>query len=388
MTCSDEPETRRTTALKDRLRRHWPVRRFNAPERLAIEPVVREIAKRFGGAPRPLPPPRDLLREAEARLIAAGGDFQALTGAQRRRVPWFLWESERCWHENRQLVADFLNWAQDHWRNAPTRLWRHYLLHLDPDTYATERVAGWLREQQHRLPERLRSFSERWSLFEPKTAIKRIAKALILGDEVIQEINALGIDQDDLLRSSFLLHVLEGVGLRLHEGQGQSEIATRLKGLLGTLGETPTYRMQGTDATRRRALKSLVEGLVVWADRLGEPTIDQTLDLLYLLIGDPRLHPARWQGIDETTRRIVEGWLTKKTLDSFFRFMLEMQSDRPDMVEERESFWRGYEKRISRAWLIVGVKRPSEACSGAFLWYLPIWPQSNPIICACCLSAG
>jgi hypothetical protein len=76
--------------------------------------------------------------------------------------------------------------------------------------------------------------------------------------------------------------------------------------------------------------------------------------LLNFLIGDPRLHPSRWVGIDPKVTQIVETWLTRITLEAFFQVMKELPTDRDDMVNARIKFWRSYQHDISRAWLVVG----------------------------------
>lgn len=307
--------------------------------------------------------PPDLLREAEAHLLETDGDITGLSPRHRRAIPFLLWTSEHRWSEHRRLVTDLLDWAASHWRSAPARLFAHQLLNLDPDSFATEHLAAWLHEHRGQLPERLRVFFERWGLVEPGQAVRKIGKALLSGSSVIEEIEGLGVEQEKLRRSALLLRALDALGRELRGYQESSQVAPTLTTLLAPLGDTPTYKMQGSDDARRQALRSLVEGLVLWADRLGEPAIGPTLDLLYRLVGDPRLRPERWQTIDADIRKTVERWLTKITLESFFRFMRETPTDNPTMVKERVAFWRDYEHDIKRAWLIVGKDSHERATS-------------------------
>ncbi|MCB1822712.1 MAG: hypothetical protein KDI73_14230, partial [Candidatus Competibacteraceae bacterium] len=196
-------------------------------------------------------------------------------------------------------------------------------------------------------------FSRKWSLFSPRTAIHKLADSLLSGPDFILEIESLRINRKTLIESAFLLSVLKALGQRLQDYRQGSDIATTLKSLLADLGETPTYKMQGYEDLRRNTLKSLVEGLIAWTERQGGIAVDQTLDLLHSLIGDPRLYPIRWKDIDPSKRETVEKWLTKVTLEAFFRVIRELPTHRDDMVEEREQFWRGFEKSILRAWLIT-----------------------------------
>lgn len=361
MTCCAEPDEAPRAALQAALGRPWRAPHFQAPGRLMIEPEVERLREHFGGVGKPLPPPNDLLQETERRLIEGGGDLNDLTPRQVRAIPWFLWTSERQWHTNRRLVVTFLTWAAEHWRAAPRRLWRHYLLHLNPNSVATQGCARWLNQRRDRLPERLRVFSEEWALFQPGQAIDKLALALLTDVDIIPQAQGLGLEQSQVRQSSLMLRVLDRLGAVLTRHPGDCEVTTSLDALLRPLGATPTYRMQGPADLQRAALKSLVEGLVRWADRQGAPRTDETLNLLHWLIGDPRLHPGRWTGIDDAVRRTVEGWLTRITLDAFFRFMLAMKTNAPQMVQQREAFWHGYQKDISRAWLIVGANAQNNA---------------------------
>ncbi len=362
MTLSDDHADASQCSLKAALSKSGKPGRFIPPRSFAIEPVVRALEQRFGGVPVDLSPPRDLLKETEERLIAWEGDISRLDlkldPKQLKAVRYRLWASPREWSENDRLINDYLHWVDQKWRIGPRRLWVHYLLNMDPGSLATRRLGPWLGTRADRLTPTLRDFSEKWTLFEPHHAIAKLAQSLLTGAEVIPEIEGLRIGRETLLKSAFLLSVLESLGQQLRGYDQASGIAGTLKSLLADLGETPTYKMQGSADLRQSALKSLVEGLVAWTERQGQPAIVQTLDLLYFLIGDPRLPQCqgRWKLIATAVRETVERWLTKITIDAFFRVMLEIDASKPWMVSEREHFWRRYQNSISNAWLITGVK--------------------------------
>lgn len=347
--------------LRDALNKGWAAPRFVPPTRFALDPVVLDLDQRFGGVPVDLSGTAMLLDEVERLLISQGGDLGPLTRRQRKAIPHLLWSSPKGWSEHEGLVGDYLAWADRDWRRAPRWLWKHYVLNMAPRSVATRRLGPWLAAKADRLPPALRDFSRNWALFEPLRGIGKVAESLLAGGGFIGDLAGLGIGEDDTRRSAFLLSVLEALGQQLRGYRQACEIAVTLKALLGPLGEQPTAKMRGAQDLRQGALKSLVEGLVLWADRLGEPWIGQALDLLHSLIGDPRLHAGRWQGIDPGVRGAVEGWLTKVTLDAFFRFMREVPTDRTDMVESRVAYWRSYERSISRAWLLVGRHAEAKA---------------------------
>jgi EH_Signature domain len=342
--------------LRDELSRTWAPVRFVRPAHLAIQPVVEDLERRFGGVPVPLPPLPNVLEEAERRLIAGRGDISGLDRRHRKALPYILWTSPRGWSENEPLLKDYLAWADQDWRTAPRQLWGHYLLNLNPGTLATDRFAAWLGARADRLTPTLREFSKKWDLFRPERGMVRVADSLLTGPDLIAEITGLKIDRDKLLRSAFLLSVFAALGRQLHDYRQSSGIAGTLRDLLAELGDTPIQNMQGPSSLRQGALKSLVEGLVTWTERLGKEARSATLDLLHTLIGDPRLHSPRWSNIEAGVRETVEHWLTEFTLGAFFEVFRIQKAVNPAMVSEREAFWRSYLKmdKIARAWLITG----------------------------------
>lgn len=337
--------------LSTELAKPWQPPKLRLPARLEIERIAQSLMQQYGGVAHESPPPRDYLDETERLLVEGGGDLSRLTRRHRKALPWILWTSRSGWSERERLVTDYLDWADQEWRVAPKRLWRHYLLNLNPESLATQKVARWLQTHQARLPEALRGFSEQWHLFDPKAAIEQTAQALLEGEALLEALDALNLPRAEVLQSALMLRVLRALGERLTlEPRPSTNVAAYLKKLLAPLGSRPTYQMQ-VQALRAPTEKALVEGIVPWADAVGQ--VESTLDLLNFLIGDPRLHPSRWTGIDPAITQTVEGWLTRITLDAFFRVMLEFHTDRNDMVRERERFWRGYQHAITRAWLVV-----------------------------------
>jgi len=359
MTSSDK-STPAPPNFKAEANKTWNPPKFIQPTHWRIEAIARELELRCGG-PEPKPA-REWLEETKRLLVQGGGDLSRLEYRHRKSLPWILWDEEHRWSERRELMDNYLAWADSGcWKTSVKRLWKHYLLNMDPDSYATRELARWIDNRRERLTDNLRGFSERWALFDPPEAIRRTAQRIIEGPDITAELEQLDRgDRADILKSAFMLRVADMVGQTLRARPPvRAGIAATLKRWLAPLGEYPIQAMQGgPQALRNRALKALVEGLVAWAESKGEAAVDETLDLIHTLIGDPRLHGGRWDatGIAATTRETVERWLTKITLDAFFRVMQALPASRDDMVQERVQFWRRYEPAISRAWLITGVK--------------------------------
>jgi hypothetical protein len=342
--------------LRGELSRAWTPVRFVRPSNLAIQPLVEALEQRFGVLPVSLTPLPKVLKEAERRLIAGRGDISELDPRHLKALPYLLWTSPRGWSENERLVTDYLAWADRDWPTAPRQLWGHYLLNLNPGTFATDQFAAWLDARADRLRPTLRDFSRKWDLFRPERGIERVADSLLTGPDLIAEMTDLKIDRGKLLRSTFLLSVFEALGRQLHHYRQSSGIVGTLKVLLAELGDNPIHKMQGPASLREGALKSLVEGLVTWTERLDKEARAPTLDLLYTLIGDPRLHLPGWSHIEVGVQETVEQWLTDVALGAFFELFRIQHGVKPATVAERENFWRSYLKMklISHAWLIIG----------------------------------
>ena len=349
--------------LKEELNRVWKPARFLRPAHLQIIPIAKRLEEKFGGAPRPVEPMRNLMEEVERKLTVSQGNINGLERRQLKVIPFLLWTSPQKWSENEKLVTDFLDWADSNWKAAPRQLWRHYLLNMDPGSLATRRIGTWLSKHQLRLSPSLQAFSHKWDLFIPSQAIAKLAHSLLANAEVIAEIESLKIARDTLLRSAFLLSVLESLGQQLRKYQQATAITSRLKQLLAQLGEMPTNKMLGPPDLQDSALKSIVEGVVIYTNNHDVSAVEQTLDFLYYFIGDPRLPQSRsrWNPIDDEICELVKRWLNRISIEAFFRFMKTMPADRLDMVLARERFWHGYEKSISRAWLVVGREGESLA---------------------------
>ena len=79
--------------------------------------------------------------------------------------------------------------------------------------------------------------------------------------------------------------------------------------------------------------------------------------MLLAVNGDPRFSEGRWKDVvDRSSTTIVEGWLTRKTIEAFFRVISALNVERGDMWKERREFWLDYLPFIRRSWLIVGAR--------------------------------
>jgi hypothetical protein len=88
-------------------------------------------------------------------------------------------------------------------------------------------------------------------------------------------------------------------------------------------------------------VKSLVEGFVVWQQRPERINTnpEPALSLLLEINRDPRFVPGRWRGIvDEAATSAIEAWLSRKTIEAFFRVVNDLHVDRRDCGTSGGSF--------------------------------------------------
>jgi hypothetical protein len=108
---------------------------------------------------------------------------------------------------------------------------------------------------------------------------------------------------------------------------------------------------------KARALRSLVDGLVVWQEREIEQgrSPQSTLNFLLALNKDPRFTPTRWRDkVDPRSTTAVRAWLSQRTIESFFRVIDALRTDSEHMWKARRAFWLQFLPHITDAWLVAG----------------------------------
>ncbi|MDT0619959.1 EH signature domain-containing protein [Salinisphaera sp. P385] len=86
---------------------------------------------------------------------------------------------------------------------------------------------------------------------------------------------------------------------------------------------------------------------------------DLIRDSLIELLGDPRLGPGRWHGVEPSAKQVLLRWLVSATLKDFFQIVSQASRrdhDADRMWPYREAFWCAYLDKgvISDAWVVLG----------------------------------
>jgi hypothetical protein len=325
----------------------------------ALEVEADRVRAMFGGVQREPAPAQDVLARVEAMLGPDGAGVAQLRRSELRMVPYVVWGRNDRWRGDVGFIRRFLIRVDAIWSNAPRRLWLHYLLNFDASCPATIELAAWLDNHTDGLPGPMQEFSRQFSLFDIERAPRSMAQAIFADDRVLQALSGLGVAPDLLRSSALAASLLEAAGGLLSVTAEVGDAPGRLLTLLGDTARNAIAEANCAPELRSRALRSLVDGLVAWQVRRETQggTPEPTLDFLLALNGDPRFKPTRWRGhVDDASVAAVQRWLSQKTIESFFRVIDALQTDRPDMWNSRRSFWLKYLPYISNAWLVAGKR--------------------------------
>jgi hypothetical protein len=326
-------------------------------KKCALEIEADRIEKVFGGVATEVLPPEDFLARVEAALGEDGSGLHRLGRRELMVVPYVIWGTNPRWRDNRWFVQDYLALVAKRWPAGVRRLWRHYLLNFDPDSWATQEFATWLAARRDKAPALLQQFAQGYHLLEVKRAAGSLAEAALGGRALADNFEQIGLGHDAFRTSALLVAILAAAGRQLASATSVDRATERLGQLIGGKPDSVIAQAQCSSAARDQALRSLVDGLVVWQQRHDPHDVNPELALAFLvaLNGDPRFQQHRWNGrVSDRSRAAVERWLCRETIEAFFRVIDALRTDRPDMWQERRSFWLRYLPHVSGAWLVVG----------------------------------
>ena len=323
----------------------------------ALEVEADRTAEAFGGVPREIEEPKEFISEVERKLDGPEG----VSGLDRRElkvVPYILWGANPRWRDDRAFTRAFLSVVGARWPGGLRRLWRHYALNFEPDSPVTLEMAGWFRSQEARMPELLQRFSAAYHLFDPDRSRDVLASRALQQDGLMADLATIGIGTALFRTSALCVTTIGAVGERLPSTSSEMQVVERLRGLLDSQPKDALAEAACGPAARARALRSLIDGLVAWHegfDPAGNQS-DAIVQFLLALNGDPRFVPERWNDrVSPKSKEAMQRWLSRKTIDAFFRVIDGLKTDRPDMWEDRRAFWMSYLPYVDGAWLVVGA---------------------------------
>lgn len=304
------------------------------------------------------PPPRpDVFAEVKGALAQGVAGVRAMPSRLLRHVPSALLYGQRTGRSDGAVVAAYLDRLAEAGRTAPRRLWTHYVITLEPDDLASNEIAAWLRRSRDALPARLLEFSEKYHALDPSRSAAAMATEALAGNGFTEDVARVGFSLKRLRPSALMASVLGGVGALLREpGFNARDPVAQVTALLEGQVKNAIHLTQAREELRLRAVAAFVEGFVAWQLRT-DGVHNPVMDLLTTLNEDPRFSPERWRGVvSQQAIEVVEGWLTRHTIEAFFRVVTRLPIEREDMWKDRRAFWMGYLEFVKRAWLIVGER--------------------------------
>jgi hypothetical protein len=348
-----------TTTLKGELRKEIP-QLFAVGFGLRHDAVATEaeqMEKRWGGARLDAQPRPDIFMEVKAALQAGTRGLEALPPRLLPFVPFAMLYGAHTGRADADTVRVFLGRLHEAGRSAPRRLWPHYLLSLEHDDAATNEIALWLKAYRNGLPARLADFTEKYDALDPASTPGKMAREVLLGDGIETDFRAIGIGAERLHSAALLAEILGAAGYLLRNEVRPADAVQALRGLFPAQRKRSIDETEVREPVKRRALGAFIEGIITWQRRndSDDSKPGAVLDLVLELNEDPRFNAVRWDGVvHKPTTDIVEAWLTKHTIEAFFRVVNQLRIQRADMWAERRKFWMSYLPYVRRAWLIVG----------------------------------
>lgn len=328
------------------------------------------VARELGGQEAtPLEPPEDVLAKLEADIRRAARDghgYAGLSTRVMRHAPWLLWSGKPPLVTLPGLLEDLVHRARS----------RHRMLRALIDAWLISFATGAARlvdvtaalrllvaSSEHPAMRELAEMDRRVPFFDVRDGPTRLARWLLDGqEEVPTMLAALGFDDPQRVTSGYLLatqNAMLDLGGRRLGGTAGAQIAARLITFLEVDGELRFAEPEPSGAVAR--------GLQApWLKGATPPNEELKVGIQAFLLrhlDDPRLRPRRWTAAGEEAEALMRRWLTRASLDAFFRLIRDHALD--SHWTYREAFWRAYLKAgaIIDAWLALGPDTIAEARS-------------------------
>jgi hypothetical protein len=304
----------------------------------------------------PAPPPTDFLEKLRRELVASSHSRQIaeLSRKQLRYAPWLLWNGEPPAASLHGLLAVLLDQARV---SAPTlrRLICAYLRDFDGDAIGIDKAAATIREELAKggpRHETWRTAQNEVHLFDPALGPAALAARLLEREQQPNEMLArYKLDDPLFATGKYMLAVEDAVRATapvILRDYGTVALERILK--IVAPGENK-LRFQSRAADTARAF------LQAWLVGRGEPAPalqEPVRRVLLHWLNDPRLRPLRWIAVGEQETALMRRWLTRASLDLFFRLIDQSALDA--QWRYRHAFWLSYLEKgaIADAWLALG----------------------------------
>jgi hypothetical protein len=287
-------------------------------------------------------------------LIAASrsGRIAAVPRKELRYAPWLLWNGKPPAASLPGLLSALLDQAGT---SAPTlrRLIGAYLRDFNPRAPGIDDAAARIREVLARAELRFgawRTAQNEVDLFDPARGPAALADRLLDDNRPDETLARYKLDDEMLATGNYMMAVEDAIRsaapllLRRQAEPG-------LQRVLRIIEPAGKLRFPSHIGDTGRAL------LRAWLDNGPEPApaLQRPVrEVLLRWLGDPRLRPQRWAALGEQEIALMRRWLTRASLDLFFRLIDQNALD--GQWRYRHAFWLTYLEKgaIADAWLALG----------------------------------
>ncbi len=275
-----------------------------------------------------------------------------------RRAPWVFFyppDQKRSWIAKDQDFAEaYLKWSTENTRASSIASAIHvFLLYYpqDLDAFQTWRkgLLGLLRQVESVRLNRWKGRCKKYFFLE-SDGCARFAGAWLKSDKSAPELLTDAGLTHELATSAFLANVHDRLLRYTREYLEKNAMP------LWQLDRVFALAAQKGKPRFPDRYRLLVDSLLLPFTTLSPTSEIQEKIQSFLLrcVGDLRIKPSRWQGVDPLAREVMLKWLVGATLEDFFRLLDHTALDRH--WRYRKAFWLAYLERghITDSWVLLG----------------------------------
>lgn len=315
---------------------------------------VRQVLDRLAHRePREPPPPTDPEKVRRSLLHAhRTGDWSAVRLRDDRYAPLFFWtEPEPLVREPGFLEAYFRRLRSLRRPNAIHAVARAYLEAFARQRPGLAEVASFLEIETRTLARQWAEQLRAWKAFDPERSPAHLARLVMTKNAAPREVlRQAGLPDRALgrgLAEAAFGHELGRLQHRLKTGAPEHRLSRVLQ--WATIGEDGSLAYKAAKPRLAAAL------LLPWVDRSPADEMRTRIQSFLLNhLGDPRLDPKEWQGVEEPATQILFRWLAGASLRQFLDIIDHYALDH--QWKYRRAFWTAYYRRhvIRDAWVVLG----------------------------------
>jgi len=332
--------------------------RFAPPRRAKLPEVADQLLRRYGAGDAP----RKSAAELDAllrRLRKADYVWENVHPRDRLTVAWVLWRGPEPPAEKRSFLSAFLKWVETPWRRVQARhLASAWAAAFDPQLASTRLVGEWLAARASQLSDPWSRLAAEFDVFSIEHGPARLATEFLASTEseksFLDRLRLTGPAAAGGLMLETLGAAASSVEVSLERAP---RLALRLIELCCHEGAFRPAAM--AKAAPRRALSvglKICEALLLpWQQ--AEPPEEvrrQILDHLLAHYGDARISDAIWEDLRPPARKIMRGWLKRRTIETFFQMVGETNPGDRGRRQASQRFWTAYQDHVEDAWLLAG----------------------------------